>query len=363
MHLLLIRFSSIGDVVLQTSLFAALKRQYGEKIKLSFLLGAEFKDLLAGHPMLENILTFDRKSQKISDLFLTIIRLHQTKKIDVIIDLHGSLRSSFIRYRFFYIPSIVVDKRKIERFLLIYFKINMFKKRGVIQSQIKRLLCDFSGIFNFSTNMLEISSFLRHQTLNINRLEATITSTTQSFIPEKSSNEVTDTIVFAPSASFENKRWPLEYFIQLAQLIIDQRKEKIVILAGPEDHFCQDFNPLVKNYPNRIFNLQGKTSLNDSIKIISRAKLIVGNDTGLIHIAESHAIRAIVMYGPTSESFGFIPHGLNSKSLSIDIWCRPCSATGVGKCMRSKRYCMINLPVETVFNTLCTTLSTEVNCA
>jgi ADP-heptose:LPS heptosyltransferase len=362
MHILLIRLSSMGDVVIQTSLMAALKRQYGNNIKLSFVVGAEFADLLQGHPLLEDVITFDRKKQKLTDVFTSIIRLNQKIKIDTIIDLHGSLRSSLMRYRFFYIPSLVVDKRKVERAFLIYLKINFFKKNGLIQSQIERVLTDFSGIFNFSSDLLQISHYLKEQTADANRQLGTVTSIATAFDANIRDPKSENIIVFAPSASFENKRWPVERFIELAELIINNRKEKIIVLAGPQDDFCKAFTTLEKNHPDRLNNLQGKTTLLETNRIIASSQLVVGNDTGLIHIAESYAKKVLVIFGPTSEYFGFIPHGPISKSLSVDLWCRPCSATGAGKCFRAERFCMFNLTTQTVYQNVCSVLTSEVNC-
>ena len=149
-------------------------------------------------------------------------------------------------------------------------------------------------------------------------------------------------ISFVPSASHETKRWPIERYVDLAKRL--SKDMTVVILAGPDDRFCEAFNGL-----DNIINLQGKTSFLESSRIAGGSKLCIGNDTGLVHIAEAQNVSSFMIMGPTSEVLGFYPHLESSHAFSKKMWCRPCSATGSKKCFRKQRYCLIGIEVDEVY--------------
>ena len=124
------------------------------------------------------------------------------------------------------------------------------------------------------------------------------------------------------------------------------------ILAGPDDTFCQEFDSLVEKYPGKVFNLYGKTSLTESAAFTKEANICVGNDTGLLHVAESLGTPILMIYGPTSEFFGFRPHLKSSRYMSVPLWCKPCSTTGKRKCFRKEAYCLTGITPEKVHQEL-----------
>src|SRR5438046_1563489 len=135
MHILLVRFSSMGDVVLQTATINWLRSLYGENLKLSFLTSKEFASLIDSHPGLDHVLTFNRRSgEKWPDLIEKVRELDRKDKIDLILDLHATLRSFRLRMSFWKTPSLTVDKRRWERFLLVKLKGIFFKR--LINAQV-----------------------------------------------------------------------------------------------------------------------------------------------------------------------------------------------------------------------------------
>jgi ADP-heptose:LPS heptosyltransferase len=86
-------------------------------------------------------------------------------------------------------------------------------------------------------------------------------------------------------------------------------------------------------------NLQGKTSLAESAGWVRQARLVVGNDSGMNHLAETNEVPVVTLFGPTHEAFGFVPHLPRSRTLSVELWCRPCSPTGKRPCFRSEQFC------------------------
>jgi ADP-heptose:LPS heptosyltransferase len=235
-----------------------------------------------------------------------------------------------------------VDKRRWERFLLTKFK-GVFFKRLIspkvfgLEPQVERIINDFESIFCDNRGVRRTKEFVHgpHEEM-----------TTLGALPEY--KIAGDYVVLAPSASFVPKRWPIKSFVELAQKLLATTSYKIVVLAGPEDKFCEAFQEISSD---RLINLQGKTSLKESMSILSRTKVCIGNDSGMNHIAEAHGVPCLTIFGPTDPRFGFAPHANKSHYLSQELWCKPCSTTGSKACFRDKLYCMEEISVDKVYET------------
>lgn len=348
MHLLLVRFSSMGDVVLQTATVNWLKSLFGAHLRISFLTSKEFASLLEGHPYIDEVITFDRRQEKWGDLSAKIKKLHQKNKINLIVDLHATLRSWRLRQSFWFIPALVVDKRRVERFVLTKFKMN-FVKRFMslplfgLEPQVERIIFDFKDIFGETESLSAVRKFLGTE-MNLKQL---------TFLKKENQRpHAKPYIVVAPAASFAPKRWPIERFVELTSKILDDQlftQYDVIVLAGPADKYCEVFNQIENP---RLINLQGKTSLAESMKYLSHAHLCVGNDSGMNHIAEAYGRPAITLFGPTHERFGFAPHGVFSEAISVPLWCRPCSTTGKKECFRDQQYCMQGITADRVLQSM-----------
>lgn len=320
-HVLMIRFSSLGDVVIQTSVIQWLKKTYGDKLRVTFVTSAEFKSLVDGHPLIHRVLSFDRKQGSLGALEAEIRKVHSEDPIHLILDLHATTRSTLLRWRLWSIPRLVVDKRRVERWLLTHVPLVWFKKiiaRMGMEVQVQRVPRDWQGILMAPPTEEDVLTFTP---------------------PPVRPHHPKPYVLFSPVASFEPKRWPIESFVELARQFLSSERYQgldLVVVGGPGDSYCEAFNQI--NNP-RLLNLQGKTSLKESMGWVQSAKLVVGNDSGMNHLAEAAGVSCITLFGPTHEAFGFAPYGKNSTSISHDLWCRPCSTTGKKKCFRSEQFC------------------------
>jgi len=241
--------------------------------------------------------------------------------------------------RFWRIPSLTVDKRRVERFLLTKLKHPFLRKLISehifgLEPQVKRIVKDFENLFGTNLGVWKAMEYRSGPHGELTSLSA---------FPEYKLPGAY--LVLAPSASFFYKRWPVESFIKLTELLLAKTTYHLVVLAGPEDDFCQAFNQ-IKN--DRIINLQGKTSLKESMSILSRAQMCIGNDSGMNHIAESYGVPCLTLFGPTDPKFGFSPHGNASGYIYKNLWCSPCSTTGKKKCFRKSHFCMEAITPEEV---------------
>lgn len=350
MHILLVRFSSMGDVILQTATMNWLHALFGKEIKISFLTSSEFASCLENHPHLNHLITFNRRGgEKWIDLKGKIRTLHQKEPIDLILDLHATLRSLRIKLSFWTIPALTVDKRRWERFFLTKFR-GLFLKRLIsakifgLENQVERILKDFETIFGDNRSFRRTQDKVKGKALQLTSLGES------PLYPLKSPY-----IVLAPSASFKAKRWAIGSFKELAQKLLLLTDLDVVVLAGPDDRFCDEFNVISSN---RFHNLQGQTSLAESMSILARAKCCVGNDSGMNHIAEAYGVNCVTIFGPTDPRFGFAPHGKYSTFLEKELWCRPCSTTGSRDCFREEHFCMKMISVEEVTSAVLKMLET-----
>lgn len=340
MRILALRFSSLGDVILQTSVISWLKLELPES-HIVFATSDEFTPLLADHPHIDKVVAVSRKDGA-GSLIKSIKKIDKDGPFDLILDLHDTLRSKLIRYAFPFRRKIVVDKRRLYRDLLVKFKLNKLKETSSIH---ERNILDLQGVLGLNYDKEKLLSFIDTES------PSHLTSSSYHF---KNSSSKEKIIIVTPVASFAAKRWPMSSFINLTCDLLENpslKEYKVIALAGPSDHYAQKFSELENKYPSERFeNLCGKTSLSVTGQLIAKSSLCIGNDSGLNHIAESCAVPVITIFGPTHPDFGFKPHLEKSCYLYSKESCSPCSTTGKKKCSKSSHLCMENISVKTVLD-------------
>ncbi len=305
--LLIIRFSSFGDVTQCLSVPTVLKTHFPGS-QVHWVTREDMAPLLEKHPGIDRVWSYSR-SQGRRGLFGLAKTLRQ-EQFTRIYDAHNNLRSHLITL-FLQFPWVGMRPqllrrsiRRWKRLLLFKFRINTFQQ-------------PFSG----QRDLLE--------PLQAWGLSLDLPSTPQLFLE---SSEILNAkrglpetfIALAPSAAFELKRWPLAHW---QNLILSLPSQNFVLLGGPEDHFLEK---LVASSPDRVFNLAGKTNLRQSAAVIASATALVSNDTGLLHVGEQLGRPSIALMGPAP--FGF-PSRLSTKILQVNLPCRPCSKHGQGPCV------------------------------
>ncbi len=336
MHICLIRFSSMGDVVLQTATVNWLRSLFGKHLTVTFVTSREFVSLIEGHPGINHVIGFDRRKDDWGEF---IRNLKNREPFDLILDLHATMRSFRLKLSFWGVPQITVDKRRWERFFLTKIKSITVRRlfHGKIfgmEPQVERIIRDLQDIFGDGRGLNATRSYRQGKNEEVTSLSELPVYP----VPGKY-------VVLAPSASFIPKRWHIDSFVSLAEKILATTDYHVVILAGPDDSFCDAFHKISSP---KLLNLQGKTTLKESMMILARAELSVGNDSGMNHIAEAYEVPVITIFGPTDPLFGFVPHGKKSAYLSKDLWCKPCSTTGKSPCYRKEHYCMNLITVDEV---------------
>jgi heptosyltransferase-2 len=142
-------------------------------------------------------------------------------------------------------------------------------------------------------------------------------------------------IVLAPSAAWEMKRWPIEHWRKLVQLLPEA---SFAILGGPDDQFVDSVAQVDRS---RCLNFAGRLTLAQSSALLHHADLVIANDTGILHVSDQMERPTIALIGPTA--FGYPSHR-SSVTEEIDLPCKPCSKDGRGKCVNDLyKRCLVDL--------------------
>lgn len=324
---LIIRFSSFGDIVQCSAvveLFAqGLAGQKGDN-EIHWATRKEFDFLVKLNEGVDRVWALEKKTG-----FLGLVQFAlklRRENFTHLYDAHNNLRSSFIKLILmsrFKTPELITrTKDRWKRVLLFKFRINQFPKpfKGV-ESYVAPL--DKWGIKLSNQSSFVKWHFDKPVEDKINQLVSTLKF-----------------VALVPSAAWEMKRWPLDHWKKLIELLPEV---DFVVLGGKEDLFCQELADLA---PTRVQNLAGKLSLVESSHLIQKASLVVSADTGLLHVADVLGVKGLSLMGPSA--FGFTMSSL-IKTLEVDLPCRPCSKDGSGKCSQDIwQRCMVEITPPTV---------------
>ncbi len=323
MKILIIRFSSIGDIVLTTPVVRCLQQQLDAEIH--YLTKQSFHPVLVANPYINRIITIQKKVNE-------VLPFLNSEKYDIIIDLHRNLRSLQVKLKLG-VKSYSFDKLNFEKWLMVNFKINRLPKVHIVDrylAAVKKL-----GIVNDGKGLDYF--IMKDDELIINSAEFTArVSTLPSF------NASTRFIAFVIGAAHATKRLPIEKIIMICNKI----QHPIILLGGPED--AERGAIIAKVAGNHVINACGKLKLNQSASVVQQAWKVITHDTGLMHIAAAFNKDIISVWGNTIPEFGMYPYYPAGKDHNItfevnNLPCRPCSKIGYEKCPQGHFKCMYQI--------------------
>ncbi|MGN6419091.1 MAG: glycosyltransferase family 9 protein [Pseudobacter sp.] len=321
MKFLIVRFSSIGDIVLTTPVVRCLKKQ-AVTAEVHFLTKKSFLPVLAANPYIDKIHTIDNNLDE-------MIENLEEEDFDYVIDLHHNLRTLRVK-RGLGKQSFSFSKLNIQKWLLTSFKINRMPDVHIVDRYLDTL-----------------KSFrIRNDGQGLDY-----------FIPEKDHIKEEDIptshhagyIGLVIGAALNTKKYPLHKLKELVSII----DHPIILLGGKEDR--EEGDAIAAIDPMKIYNACGKFNINESADLVRRSKLIISNDTGLMHIASAFRKPIISLWGNTVPEFGMYPYYPTTLTNSFDIMevkglsCRPCSKIGYDKCPKKHFKCMELITAESIY--------------
>ncbi len=307
---LIIRFSSIGDIILTTPVLRCLKQQL-PNIEIHYLTKKSFKEIPECNPYINKVHVIEKDVKEIAaDL--------EKENFDFVVDLHNNIRSMQVKTMLGK-PSTTFKKLNFKKWLLVNFKINRMPSMHLVERYLQTV--EQFGVKNDSKGL---DYYIPKQDeIDIKTLPA---SHQQGYVG------------FVIGAKHATKQLPIEKIISICKKI----NQPIVLLGGKED---AEYGKIIYNAVGiKIYNACGKYNLNQSASLIKQAEKIITHDTGLMHIAAAFKKEIISVWGNTVPSFGFTPYLPDAKSKIVEVKnlsCRPCSKIGYKKCPQGHFKCMM----------------------
>jgi heptosyltransferase-2 len=312
MKFLIIRFSSIGDIVLTTPVVRCLKQQVLDS-EVHYLTKSSFKEIIEFNPYIDKI-------HLLNDDFDTLIELLKKEQFDYIIDLHHNLRTLKVKKALGNVPAYSFNKLNIKKWLLTALKINLLPRVHIVDRYL-----DTVSAFGVKNDGKGLDYFVAPRDV-----------VPDGDIPAAQSLGYVAIVI---GAAHNTKKLPLHKLRELCKTI----NHPIILLGGPEDKAIGE--EIASVDPIKIYNSCGKFRLNESADLVRRAKVIITHDTGLMHIAAAFKKPIISIWGNTVPAFGMAPYFGNSnirhdKFEVNGLWCRPCSKIGYKRCPLGHFKCM-----------------------
>ena len=318
--ILIIRFSSIGDIVLTTPVIRCIHNQV-PGAEIHFLSKHAFRAVLENHPYITRHFYLQHSCQ---------LLIHQLKEeqYDFIIDLHHNLRSFRIKQALRSVPHASFNKLNVQKWLLTSIKINVLPDVHIVDRYLATaaalgVVNDGAGLDFFISDAQRVKS---------------------TDIPVSHSAGYIALVIGAAHAT---KQLPLEQLKLLCSLI----PHPIILLGGKQERALGDEIASVDTV--KVYNAAGKFSLHESADLLRNAKLLITPDTGLMHIAAALKKKMISIWGSTVPAFGMTPYyGNTAVSHRIfqvpQLSCRPCSKIGFDKCPKKHFNCMNQINMQEV---------------
>jgi len=326
---LIIRLSSIGDILLSTPFIRQVRKAYPNS-KIDFIVKDIYKDLLKDNPNINELycLKLDEGRKELDDLKIKL----REQSYNILFDLHNNMRSNYLKRSINVGKSYSIKKEKIKQAFLVRFKINLFEKETPIPNRYLSVAKDLDVVDDGKG----LDLFWKKETIDSAEKKALALGLDLNH----------QYLCLAPGAGFLTKRWPENKFKDLVDLIQQNNNFQIIVLGSDND---REIGSSLKKQ-NNIIDSSGKLTLLETAYILSKGKIVVSNDSGLMHMATAVDTPVLAVFGSTVRELGFFPY--RAKSMVIEnsnLSCRPCSHIGRNNCPKNHFRCMEEIAPEEVY--------------
>lgn len=298
-RILLIRFSSIGDIVLTTPVVRAIKEQMDGEVELHYLTKAAFASIVESNPHVDHVWTLQ------DDLDGLIDELKE-QAYDYVIDLHKNIRSARVKHALKTL-TLSVDKLNFKKLLLVSFGIDRMPDLHIVDRYM-----DACRPFGFEDDGRGLDFFIPEE-------EQVPAATIDQRLAQ-------DYIVWVVGAAHPGKRFSVEKSIR----ILSRIEGPIALIGGASEKAdAERISSAVGG--GRVVDLCSQLTINGSANILSQATTVVSPDTGMMHIAAALGKRVVSIWGCTTPSLGMYPYRPAAGSVILEPEGhpkRPCSKLG-----------------------------------
>jgi ADP-heptose:LPS heptosyltransferase len=310
--ILIIRFSSIGDIVLTTPLIRCLKTRF-PNTEVHYLTKKQNLSLLQSNPYLEKVWLYDRD-------FRELIPRLRAERFDFIVDLHKNLRSGYVLLSLRK-PFGSFTKLNFRKWLLVNFRIDRLPKVSIVDRYFGAVRS--LGVTNDGKGL-------------------------DFFIPPGDEADLSvlpplfrqGFLAFVTGGKHTTKILPEEKVVEICLGV----NLPVILLGGEED--AERAGRIAEKAGSNVFNACGMFSITRSASLILQARKVITNDTGLMHIAAAFGKTILSVWGNTVPGFGMYPYLEGKADARSEIFevkglsCRPCSKIGFKKCPKGHFRCM-----------------------
>lgn len=319
-RILIIRLSSIGDIVLATPIIRQVRMRF-PTAQIDFLTRANFAELLRYNPYLSQVYAVEE---------------FQPEKYDLCIDLQNSRRSRWLRRK---CATHIAQYRKEnwKKFLLVNFKWNLLSDAVPVALRYLEA-CRAFGIEDDGKGCdIFLSDAERHMAA-------------QALKPKT-------TLAVCYGAKHFTKRFPIEKTAAVLNALLAKHDVQILLLGGKDDAPLGEKLRVMISPASSVNDFSGQCSLLQTAALLERADAVFTNDTGLMHIAAAFQKPIVVVFGSSVKEFGFLPFRAPYQLLERKgLKCRPCSHIGRARCPEGHFKCMQELDTHAVLQAVVSAL-------
>lgn len=318
MKILVVRFSSIGDIVLTTPVLRCIKQQL-KGVELHFITKQNFISVIENNSYVDKFYTIEKNISEV---------IPQLKKenYDYIIDLHHNIRTLKLKAALGK-KSFSFNKLNWEKFLIVNLKINKLPQKHIVDRYFEAV--DLIGVKNDGQGL---DYFIKEK----DKIDIL------SYLPARFQSGYNSLVI---GGSYYTKRIPLNKLKE----ICEKSTLPLVLLGGKEDSLIAE--QLHIFFDAKTINLCGKININQSASVIQQSQTVITSDTGLMHIAAAYKKDIISIWGNTIPEFGMGPYlaGVHSQIVEVNnLSCRPCSKLGYKKCPKGHFKCMNDIEINSI---------------
>ena len=312
MKVLVLRFSSIGDIVLTSPLLRCLKEQV-EGVEIHFLTKKKYFTLIEHNPRIFKIHTFENSLSP-------VIQKLKIENFDVILDLHNNLRSNYLKL-ILGKAAFSFDKLNIRKWVLINLKRDFMPNIHIVDRYLSTV-----KLFGVKNDEKGLEFF----PCDCEKVELSEFPFEMAGLPYA---------VFSIGGTHFTKKMPQKKWVELAAEVA----LPLVIVGGREDfQISNEIETELRRMGKKVWNTCGKFTIGGSAHLIKNSALVFTHDTGMMHIAAAFQIPTVVMWGNTTPKLGMFPYKTSHINMEVkDLKCRPCSKIGFAACPKIHFDCML----------------------
>jgi ADP-heptose:LPS heptosyltransferase len=312
--ILIVRFSSIGDIVLTTPVVRAIKQQL-DNTEIHYITKKSFASLLANNPHVSKLYTIEKSVAEVLDEL-------KAEKYDIVIDLHKNIRTLRLKQALG-VKSNAFDKLNFQKWLLVNFKVDKLPNVHIVERYFEAV--KDIGVVNDGKNC----ELFFDETAKVDTLK--------SFDLQPKSY-----VSVAVGAQFATKVMPEKLLIEVLNIV----EHPIILLGGPTDvDRARSIENGLQHHTQKVINSVNQFSLAQSASIVAQSQVLLTHDTGLMHMATCYNTPIVSVWGNTVPAFGMYPYYPSNPELFsvhevLNLNCRPCSKIGYESCPKKHFNCM-----------------------